>query len=358
MNWLVSQFHGKKILLTGHTGFKGSWLSLWLRQLGAEVYGIALPANTEPCHFELFSEPIRGAMFDINDRLKLLKHVQAFEPNLVLHLAAQPLVRQSYDDPIQTWQTNVMGTVNLLDACRETPSVKAVIVVTTDKVYENIGQLHGYLESDALGGHDPYSASKAACELVVQSYRRSFFAEKGVLLATARAGNVIGGGDWSRDRLIPDVIRASQQGAELLVRYPHAIRPWQHVLDALSGYLLLAARLLAGQKECAAAWNFGPAAGATQNVETVLLQMKKFWPDLTWLQDNSAFVTEAKVLTLDSNKALTALQWRPVWDFETTAAMTADWYQNFYEQQKIISIQQLNQYCQDAKVEGLPWAVN
>jgi CDP-glucose 4,6-dehydratase len=358
MNWLASQFHGKKVLLTGHTGFKGSWLSLWLRQLGAEVYGIALPANTKPSHIDLLCDPVRGAMFDINDWLKLSEHVKAFAPDLVLHLAAQPLVRQSYDDPIQTWQTNVMGTVNVLEACRATPSVKAIIVVTTDKVYENIGQLHGYRETDALGGHDPYSASKAACELVVQSYRRSFFTEKGVLLATARAGNVIGGGDWSCDRLIPDVIRASQQGAALLVRYPQAIRPWQHVLDALSGYLLLASRLLADHQDCAEAWNFGPAAGATQNVETVLRQMKKFWPHLTWLQDNGAFVTEAQVLTLDSSKALTALQWRPVWDFETTAAMTADWYQSFYEQQKTISIQQLNQYCLDAKAEGLPWAVN
>ncbi|MBU1312326.1 MAG: CDP-glucose 4,6-dehydratase [Gammaproteobacteria bacterium] len=358
MNWLASQLRGKKVLLTGHTGFKGSWLSLWLRDLGAEVYGVALPAITRPCHIDLLVDPVPGVMLDINDALKLSQHIQAFAPDLVLHLAAQALVRQSYDDPMQTWNTNVMGTVNVLEACRATPSVKAIIVVTTDKVYENIGQQHGYSETDALGGHDPYSASKAACELVVQSYRRSFFADKGVLLATVRAGNVIGGGDWSCDRLIPDVIRASQQGCALRVRYPHAIRPWQHVLDALSGYLLLAARLLAGQRDCADAWNFGPSAAATQNVETVLRQMKTFWPHLNWLQDNSNFAAEAQVLTLDSTKAATALLWKPVWDFETTAAKTAEWYQFFYEQQKTISIEQLHQYCLDAKKEGLPWAIS
>jgi len=358
MNWLMTQLHGKKVLLTGHTGFKGSWLSLWLRQLGAEVYGIALPATTRPCHIDLLVEPVPGVMLNINDAYKLSQHMQAFAPDLVLHLAAQPLVRQSYDDPMQTWQTNVMGTVNVLEACRATPSVKAIVVVTTDKVYENIGQQHGYNETDGLGGHDPYSASKAACELVVQSYRRSFFGGSGVLLATARAGNVIGGGDWSCDRLIPDVVRASQQGSALLVRYPLAIRPWQHVLDALSGYLLLAGRLLEGQYNCADAWNFGPSAAATQNVETVLLQMKQFWPHLHWLQDNNTFAAEAQVLTLDSLKAATILQWRPVWDFETTAAKTADWYKCFYEQQKTISIQQIQQYCLDAKAEGLPWAIS
>lgn len=351
-------FVGKKILVTGHTGFKGSWLALWLRQLGATVYGISLPANTHPSHFQLSSPDCNGAMLDISSKDLLQQKVADFSPELVFHLAAQPLVRLSYQQPVDTWQTNVMGTVNLLEACRHSSSVRAVVVVTTDKVYENVGQRQGYVETDPLGGHDPYSASKAACELVVQSYQRSFLQQQGILLASARAGNVIGGGDWAQDRLIPDVIRACQQGSSLLVRHPFAIRPWQHVLDSLSGYLCLAAELLQGKESFATTWNFGPSPEATQDVATVLSEMKKFWPELTWKQDLAASVKEAQVLTLDSSKANTLLSWTPVWDFHKTAEKTALWYQKYYQRQQVISLQQLALYSLDAKQQGLAWALN
>jgi CDP-glucose 4,6-dehydratase len=358
MNLFGQVFAGKKVLLTGHTGFKGSWLALWLKQLGATVYGISLPANTRPSHFQLIFGDCDGAMLDISSRELLQQKVACFSPDLVFHLAAQPLVRLSYQQPTDTWQTNVMGTVNLLEACRHSPSVRAVVVVTTDKVYENVGQRRGYMETDPLGGHDPYSASKAACELVVQSYQRSFLQQQGILVASARAGNVIGGGDWALDRLIPDVIRACQQGSPLLVRHPFAIRPWQHVLDSLSGYLCLAAELLQGKESFATTWNFGPSSEASQDVSTVLSEMKKFWPELTWKQDLATTVKEAQVLTLDSSKANTLLGWMPVWDFQRTAEQTALWYQAYYQQQQVISMQQLALYSQSAKQQGLAWAHN
>jgi CDP-glucose 4,6-dehydratase len=351
-------FAGKKILLTGHTGFKGSWLSLWLKQLGATVYGISLPANTHPSHFQLSSIDCESSMLDISNKDLLQQKVADFSPELVFHLAAQPLVRLSYQQPVDTWQTNVMGTVNLLEACRHSSSVRAVVVITTDKVYENVGQSVGYVETDPLGGHDPYSASKAACELVVQSYQRSFLQQQGILLASARAGNVVGGGDWAQDRLIPDVIRACQQGSPLIVRYPLAVRPWQHVLDSLSGYLCIAAELLQGKESFATNWNFGPSPEATQNVATVLSEMKKFWPELTWQQDVSTLVQEAQLLTLDSRKANERLGWKSVWDFQKTAEQTALWYQKYYQQKQVISLQQLASYSQDAKQQGLAWALN
>lgn len=358
MNLFGQAFAGKKILLTGHSGFKGSWLALWLKKLGATVHGVSLPANTHPSHFHLIYPDCSSTMLDIGNKDLLQKTVKDFAPELIFHLAAQPLVRLSYQQPTETWQTNVMGTVNLLEACRHSTSVKAVLVVTTDKVYENVGQLQGYQETDPLGGHDPYSASKAACELVVQSYQSSYLKQQGVLLASARAGNVIGGGDWSLDRLIPDVIRACQRGNPLLVRNPLAIRPWQHVLDSLSGYLCLAEKLLQGKEYFATSWNFGPSPEATQDVATVLAAMQKYWPELRWQQDMASTFKEAQILTLDSSKANSKLSWIPVWNFQKTAEQTALWYQAYYQQQRVLSTEQLAFYCLNAKQQGLAWALN
>jgi CDP-glucose 4,6-dehydratase len=351
-------FRGKRVLLTGHSGFKGSWLALWLKQLGAQVYGISLGAPTAPSHLALIEPCCEDYLLDIRDQVALLEVVKDFQPELVMHLAAQPLVRQSYLHPAETWQTNLAGTMNLLEACRQTFSVKAIVVVTTDKVYLNKEQPTGYTEEDPLGGHDPYSASKAACEILVQSYRQSFFAETGVLIATARAGNVIGGGDWSNDRLIPDIVRASVSGQPLNIRYPDAIRPWQHVLDSLSGYLCLAAKLVVGDSSCARAWNFGPAMDATFSVRQVLRKMQDFWPELSWQPGTEVQPKETELLLIDSRLAQSCLDWSPVWDFEQTALHTALWYQSYYQNRAILSQSQLALYQQCAREQGLPWAIN
>lgn len=351
-------FRGRKILITGHTGFKGSWLALWLTQLGAEVSGIALPPDTSPAHWNLLNLPLSSHMADINDLHNVKNLLQQTQPELVFHLAAQPLVRASYQDPLLTWQTNVMGTANVLEACRFQDSVRAIVVITTDKVYENNESGQAFCETDSLGGYDPYSASKAACELVVQSYRRSFFAEKNVLLASARAGNVIGGGDWAADRLIPDIVRAMQTQSALAIRYPLAIRPWQHVLDSLSGYLCLAHRLLLQEKDKATAWNFGPNPEHCRSVSDVLLQMKLHWPELEWFEDSIAQVHEANWLTLDSSAAQVQLGWNPVWGFEETAQHTAEWYKRFYLNQQVISQQQLEIYIHNAQMNQSIWVNN
>lgn len=365
MTQFADIFRGRKILITGHTGFKGSWLALWLTQLGAEVSGIALPPDTSPAHWNLLKLPVSSHIADINDASAVKKVLQQSQPELVLHLAAQPLVRSSYQDPILTWQTNVVGTANVLEACRHQESVRAILVITTDKVYENNNAGKDFIEADPLGGYDPYSASKAACELVVQSYRRSFFAEKNVLLASARAGNVIGGGDWAKDRLIPDIVRAMQaesatpsSQAQLAIRYPFAIRPWQHVLDSLSGYLCLAHRLLLQEKDKAAAWNFGPNPEHCRSVSDVLSQMKLHWPDLRWFEDSIAQVHEAERLTLDSSAAQVHLGWKPVWGFEETAQHTAEWYKRFYLDQQVISQQQLEIYIRSAQMNNSLWVNN
>jgi len=333
---------------------------LWLTQLGANVSGISLPPDTSPSHWTLLNLPLVSHLTDINDAHKLHQLLQDIQPELVFHLAAQPLVRKSYQEPIATWQTNVMGTANLLEACRFQSSVKAIVVITTDKVYENNAQGIPFTEMDSLGGYDPYSASKAACELVVQSYRRSFFAEKGVLLASARAGNVVGGGDWATDRLIPDIIRAMHDQSPLMIRYPAAIRPWQHVLDSLSGYLCLAHRLLKGdiENDKAAAWNFGPAPEHSRKVSDVLTQMKVHWPELIWNESDKASLHEAECLMLDSSAAQAHLGWKPVWDFEQTAQYTAEWYQRFYLDGQIISQQQIDQYIRSAQMNGAAWVNN
>lgn len=348
-------FHGRKVLITGHTGFKGSWLTLWLTQLGAEVTGIALSPDTSPSHWDLLELPVSSHIADINDINAVKQVLQQSKPELVIHLAAQPLVRPSYRHPILTWQTNVIGTANVLDACRYQDSVRAILVITTDKVYENDGGVKHFSESDPLGGYDPYSASKAACELVVQSYRRSFFADQGVLLASARAGNVIGGGDWAAHRLIPDIVRAMHSQSPLAIRYPFAIRPWQHVLDSSSGYLCLAHHLLLGETDKARAWNFGPNPEHCRTVSDVLAQMKLYWPELEWFDDALSQQHEAERLTLDSSAAHFQLGWQPVWGFEQTAQHTAQWYKDFYANHRVISRQQLESYFHNAHTNGATW---
>jgi CDP-glucose 4,6-dehydratase len=358
-------FRGRKILITGHTGFKGSWLALWLTQLGAEVSGIALPPDTSPSHWNLLKLPVISHIADINNSNAIKDLLQQSAPELVIHLAAQPLVRSSYEEPLLTWQTNVVGTANVLEACRYQESVRAILVITTDKVYENNNAGKDFTELDPLGGYDPYSASKAACELVVQSYRRSFFAEKNILLASARAGNVIGGGDWAKDRLIPDIVRTMQSPSSahasqtpLAIRYPQAIRPWQHVLDSLSGYLCLAHRLLNHEVDKATAWNFGPNPEHCRSVSDVLLQMKLHWPHLEWFEDSTGHVHEAERLTLDSSAAHLQLGWKPVWGFEQTAQYTAEWYKHFYLNQQVISQQQLEIYIRNAHKNNSTWVNN
>lgn len=318
------------VFLTGHTGFKGSWLSLWLKKLGAAVHGYALDAPSVPSLFELTHMDRRVDTHrhgDIRDGESLFQAMRAATPQLVIHMAAQPLVRRSYSDPAGTWASNVMGTVNVLEAVRHCPSVRAAVIITTDKCYENREWEWGYREVDTLGGHDPYSASKAACELAAASYRSSFFAQAGPLIATARAGNVIGGGDYAADRLLADAARASSAGKELIIRNPEATRPWQHVLCALHGYLLLAEGLLAGRKELADAFNFGPATSDNKPVKAVLADLKRYWPELAWRVEHDITAPhEANFLYLDSTRARQVLQWQPAWTLEKSLCRTAEWY--------------------------------
>ncbi len=276
-------YAGRRVLITGHTGFKGSWLSLWLTQLGATLRGVSLNELPSPNHWKSLKLNFDSFFVDLRERKRLETIIKEFRPEVVFHLAAQPLVRRSYREPYETWSTNVIGTANLLEACRLGDELAAIVVVTTDKCYRNHESAHGYAEGDALGGHDPYSASKAATELLIASYRQSVYAgHPSALIATARAGNVIGGGDWAEDRLIPDAARAVQADQALEVRYPQAVRPWQHVLDSLSGYLLLGQRLLEKNAEFADAWNFGPANDEPQAVADVLNRLQFRWPSLRW----------------------------------------------------------------------------
>jgi CDP-glucose 4,6-dehydratase len=322
---------GRKVFLTGHTGFKGGWLSAWLSLLGARTTGFSLAPETSPSLFEqagIAGLVAKSVVGDIRDRQILASAMAEATPDLVIHMAAQPLVRRSYREPVATWDTNVMGTVNVFEAVRQTPSVKAVVIVTTDKCYENNEWVWGYREIDKLGGHDPYSASKAASELVASSYRKSFMATAGVLVGSGRAGNVIGGGDWSEDRLVPDAVRATSRNHPLVIRSPKATRPWQHVLDCLSGYLTLSQRLLVGDACAATAFNFGPEQTANLSVESLLAGLKSHWEAIEWTLDPDAANAphEAAFLYLDSAKAKAELDWRPRWDVDQALRATADWY--------------------------------
>jgi CDP-glucose 4,6-dehydratase len=347
---------GRRVFLTGHTGFKGGWLALWLKHLGAEVRGYALDPANIPNFMEAAGvagalEDIRG---DIRDAACLDKALLEFAPEVLFHLAAQPLVRLSYDDPILTYETNVIGTARVLDAVRRSSSVRAVVSVTTDKCYENKEWLWGYRETDTLGGYDPYSSSKACAELVSAAYRQSYFAKNKIALATARAGNVIGGGDWAVDRLIPDLVRGFQQGKPVSIRKPGAIRPWQHVLEPLRGYLTLAEKLLGDDaSRYATAYNFGPSEDDARPVEWIADRMAEAWGDgAAWFQDGDPGMHEAGYLKLDASRARAELGWAPKLDLAQALDWSVRWYRAHSAGQDMATIttQQIRDY------EALPWA--
>jgi CDP-glucose 4,6-dehydratase len=358
---VVNPWQGRRVFLTGHTGFKGGWLALWLARRGAQIRGYALDPATEPNLFTAASvahvlDDVRG---DIRDYARLAASIAEFAPEVVFHLAAQPLVRRSYADPLGTYATNVLGTAHVLEAVRHTPSVRAVVCVTTDKCYQNQEWVWPYRETDPLGGHDPYSSSKACAEIVSAAYRSSYFPvdrlhEHQVALATARAGNVIGGGDWSEDRLIPDLIRGFQAGQPVLIRRPGATRPWQHVLDPLHGYLLLAEALLARQDRCASAFNFGPSDEQPWPVERIANQLAAMWGNgATWLResamrDSAPPLHEHHLLRLDASKAHAELGWQPRLKIEAALEWTLEWYRSWQqgsdlEEQTLVQIARFEQ---------------
>lgn len=321
-------WRGKNVFLTGHTGFKGGWLSLWLQSLGAKVTGFALEPSTSPCLFEVaqVGKGMTSIIGDVRDGRILSRALQAAEAEIVVHMAAQPLVRHSYSHPVETYQTNVMGTVNILESVRASTSVKAVVVVTSDKCYENREWAWGYRESEPMGGHDPYSNSKGCAELVTAAYRASFFTDT-VAVATGRAGNVIGGGDWAADRLVPDIIRSVANGQAVRIRNPDAIRPWQHVLEPLNGYLTLAEQLVTNGSKYAEGWNFGPGDDDTQPVNWIVEKLCAAWGDgASWQIDGVKGPHEAHYLKLDCSKARTYLKWRPAMRLETGIEKIVQWH--------------------------------
>jgi CDP-glucose 4,6-dehydratase len=349
-------WHGKKVFLTGHTGFKGSWLSLWLARLGAKVTGFARQPDTNPNLFDLarvgslIGQSIVG---DIRDRERLLQAVHDASPDMVIHMAAQPLVRYSYLHPVETYETNVMGTVNLLEAVRAVASVKACVVITTDKCYENQEREAGYSEGDPMGGYDPYSSSKGCAELIVSAYQRSYFptdkyAQHGLAIATARAGNVIGGGDWSLDRLVPDAMRAFEQGIPLIIRNPGSTRPWQHVLEPLSGYLILAQSLYEHGCSYSGPWNFGPPDVDAISVAEIVSLLAKRWPRASILQSTeSVQLHEANFLKLVSLKARDKLSWRPKWRIASALDHVSSWHRahNEGKDMQAFTLEQIQNYA-------------
>lgn len=347
-------YRNKKVFITGHTGFKGSWLCLLLNQLGADVYGYALEPPTNPSLFKeaKIGELITSYIGDIRDTNNLQEVINKVQPEIVIHMAAQPLVRESYKQPVETYSINVMGTVHLLEACRNTQSVKAIVNVTTDKCYENKEWHWGYRENEPMGGYDPYSNSKGCSELVTSAYRNSYFTPRdhekhGVALASARAGNVIGGGDWADDRLIPDFIRAISNGKKVKIRRPYAIRPWQHVLEPLTGYLTLAAKLYTDGTSYAQGWNFGPDDNDAKDVEWITQMICSLWGDgASYEIDTNPHPHEANYLKLDCSKAKAELNWIPKWNIETTLKSIVDWNKAYLSGENIrkVTISQINQY--------------
>jgi CDP-glucose 4,6-dehydratase len=321
-------FRHKTVLVTGHTGFKGSWLTLWLHTLGADVNGYSLSPDTKPSHYLAAGIPeilSSECLADIRDKKTLTGYISRIRPDCIFHLAAQPLVRRSYAEPVDTFDVNVMGSIHLMEAVRQNPC--PVIMITSDKCYRNISQIWGYRECDPLGGYDPYSASKAAAEIAIDSYRNSY----NLPLASVRAGNVIGGGDWAEDRIIPDAVRAVIAGKPLELRSPGAVRPWQHVLEPLSGYLLLAAKMLAGEEHLNEPWNFGPLPTGAATVRDIVSDFYHIWGEGGTVYDpDTDHPHEAHMLRLSSEKAMTLLGWKPVWDLGETIAVTANWYKNYY----------------------------
>lgn len=349
-------YQGKRVLITGHTGFKGSWLALWLRTLGAEVAGLALNPDTAPAHWSLLRlDGMADHRADLRNAQAISAVVSNFQPDIVFHLAAQPLVRRSYRDPVSTFATNVMGLANLFEAVRACPSIRVLVNTTTDKVYADRAGTSGYREGDPLGGHDPYSTSKACAELLTDCYRKSFFDGASTRIATARAGNVIGGGDWAEDRLVPDLVRAATTKQVLFIRNPRAIRPWQHVLEPLSGYLRLG-QLLWNDASLAKAWNFGPGNTGEINVQRLSEHLASHWDALQISHDAGPQPHEADILRLDASAAQAQLGWMPVWDIAEALARTADWYRAFYEHGETRSLQDLEAYTEAARNLQLEWA--
>lgn len=341
-------WRGKRVLLTGHTGFKGSWLSLWLQSLGADLKGFALEPPTNPSLFveAEIADGMKSQIGDVRDYDTVRRVVFEFQPEIVIHMAAQPLVRYSYENPIETYATNVMGTVNLLEAIRQSGSAKVIVNVTTDKCYENMGWIWGYRENEPMGGFDPYSSSKGCSELVTSAYRRSYFAESGIALASARAGNVIGGGDWAEDRLLPDILRAFESKQPVLIRNPQSTRPWQHVLEPLSGYLILAEKLWHEPKAYAEGWNFGPKDEDARSVGWIVERMAVKWGYASWRVDDNDHPHEANYLKLDISKAKQCLSWTPRWDLETALNKIVEWHQAWLLKgdSRALSLEQINQY--------------
>lgn len=361
-------YKDKKVFVTGHTGFKGSWLCQWLALLGANVTGYALPPETKPSLFQTanIEKKINSIEGDIRDFGKLKKAIEQSSPEIVFHLAAQPIVRRSYSSPRETYEVNVMGTVNLLEALKSSKTVKAVINVTSDKCYENKEWFYGYRENDAMGGYDPYSSSKGCSELVTSAYRSSFFSVEKyginhtVSLASARAGNVIGGGDWAEDRLIPDCVRSLSAEKTIIIRNPHATRPWQHVLEPLSGYLWLGAEMISQPKIFSQAWNFGPSDEDIWTVENVVKQVISCWGKGNYEIQGDSQLHEAKLLKLDIGKARMSLKWKPVYPAQEAIQQTTQWYYEFYSSVNFNAenamILQIQNYEKSAKNLCLEWS--
>ncbi|MCX5814628.1 MAG: CDP-glucose 4,6-dehydratase [Proteobacteria bacterium] len=369
-------YRNKRVLITGHTGFKGSWLAIWLKELGADVIGYSLDPPSEPNNFEAtkLQEKITHIHGDIRDLDRLMEAFKKYQPEFVFHLAAQPLVRLSYEEPKLTFDTNVGGTVNVFEAVRKTQSVKALVNITSDKCYENREWVWGYREDDALGGHDPYSASKGCAELVFSAYLKSFFSKnaeqvRAIGAASARAGNVIGGGDWGADRLVPDCIRALSCHQPIGIRNPHAVRPWQHVLEPLGGYLLLGAALRQDPQKYSGAWNFGPDDGSHLTVAEMANRLIKYWGDGSWEDSGTDFKSvpqgdalhEANLLKLNCDKAHAGLNWHSVLTIDECLQMTAEWYKKYYMENQnadvyALCVEQLHSYMDKAPTKQLPWA--
>ena len=364
MNLFGNVYAGKKVLVTGNTGFKGSWLSIWLLEIGAEVFGLSNGIPTSPSNFEVskIKNHIKYFNIDVTDFQSIYKIVEEVKPDFVFHLAAQAIVKDSYTDPLSTFSINVIGTANILEALRLLNNKCTAVMITSDKCYDNVEWIWGYKETDPLGGKDPYSASKGGAELVIKTYAESYFKNESsnVKIASARAGNVIGGGDWASYRIIPDAVRSWSNSEELIIRSPKATRPWQHVLEPLSGYLLLGQKLYHDENLCGESFNFGPKPETNFSVEQLLKEMSKYWNDVKWKSvesDNN--VKEAGLLKLNCDKALFYLDWVPNLSFENTVRIVAEWYKAYYENSQsnmfLVTKNQIEEYVTFAKIHGLVW---
>jgi CDP-glucose 4,6-dehydratase len=354
-------FNHKNVLITGHTGFKGSWLAFWLNQMGASVVGYSLKAPTNPSHFDLLNLDMTSVIGDIRDLKKLEDTFIQYRPEIVFHLAAQPIVRSSYENPIETYETNVIGTLKVFEACRKY-KVKAIVNITSDKCYENKEWIWGYRENDAMGGYDPYSSSKGCAELLTSSYRNSYFNLKdfnrthNTLLASCRAGNVIGGGDWAKDRLMTDIMLSISQDKKVRIRNPYSTRPWQHVLEPLSGYLMIGQKLLDENIDCAGPWNFGPSDEESLTVKEVVDTIRKDWGKIDYeIEQHPQQPHEAHLLKLDCSKARIKLKWHQVWDISTALKKTVQWYRTYYEHDRIETKENLVSYINNAKEKNIEW---